>query len=497
MNPSLDGLREKRLWTRTWDALVDANPVLAKELLVTARTPMFVGSVVLAPLLLGTFVLLVRSGMSHSLDPVTGRQLFPVYFTGLAMALGTVGAALGSTVIVQEREAGALEALKFSLLSPSRIVLGKFAAVVLAEGVVVACTLPLLAFVVALGDVSVGETAVAMSIALACGVMTASLGVAASARAANARRSLLVSLVGASAVGIGVCIWLVAGSELTHSYRAFGVAGGYFEAPLDGTYLALLCVIPTYALPTLLWLGYSVATSGLMDRSEDRSLPVKRWAVRTLSFGMIALFVCASAAGTQQRGPIAGASMIATALLAAALLFTFVDEPLRPTRRMQHQPRSLLVRALYPRCLAPSVFFTLVASAIVLVSIPVLAGAPASLELDALWAVACLSALGGFMGWVAARRGAARARRVGAFALACLPLLVAFLRDDSRGPTWVDGICPLWLDPNHGADAQGVLVGSVVVWAAAAFVCLGAMLRAVQLRPATPGAIDAVHPTSS
>ena len=72
----------------------------------------------LAPLLLGTFVLLVRSGMSHSLDPVTGRQLFPVYFTGLAMALGTVGAALGSTVIVQEREAGALEALKFSAAQP-------------------------------------------------------------------------------------------------------------------------------------------------------------------------------------------------------------------------------------------------------------------------------------------------------------------------------------------------------------------------------------------
>ena len=173
---------------------------------------------------------------------------------------------------------------------------------------------------------------------------------------------------------------------------------------------------------------------------------MKRWAVGALSLGMFALFVCASAAGAQQRGTIAGASMIATALLAVALLFTFVDEPVRPTRRMQHHPRSLLVRAFYPRCLAPSVFFTLVASAIALVSIPVLAGAPASLERDALWAVACVSALGGFMGWVAARRGAARARKLGAFALVGLPLLVAFLRDDSRGPSWVDGICPLWLD---------------------------------------------------
>jgi hypothetical protein len=486
MNPNMVGPR-KRLRTRAWGALVDASPVLAKELLVTARTPAFARSIVVAPILLAALVLLVRLEMSR-LDPAAGRQLFPVYFTGLAMALGTVGAALGSTVVVLERETGALEALKFSSLRPGRIVLGKFAAVVLAEGAIVASTLPLLAFVLALGGVSVGETVVALAIALACGVMTASTGIAASALAPNARQSLFVSLVGASCIGIGVVLWLVVGCDLDFGYRPFGVTRAYFEAPFNGTYIALLCVIPAYALTTLPWLGYAAATSGLMDPSEDRSLPIKRWTVGALGLGMIALFVCATTAGAQERGPIAGASMIATALLAAALLFAFVGEPVRPTRRMQVQPRSLLGRVLFPRCLAPSVFFVVVASGIVLLSVPVLAGASRDLEFDALWAVTYLSALGGAMGCVAARRGAMRARRGAAIALGCLTLLVALLRADSRGPTWVDGICPLWLDPSPGTRARGVLVESLFVWAAVAMVSLGAMLHAVRARADRPSA---------
>jgi hypothetical protein len=94
MNPSTDATRERRLWTRAWDAFVDAEPVLAKELLVTARTPIFLGSIVVAPVALGMFVLLVRLGTSR-FDPFAGRQLFSFYFTGLSFALGALGAAFG------------------------------------------------------------------------------------------------------------------------------------------------------------------------------------------------------------------------------------------------------------------------------------------------------------------------------------------------------------------------------------------------------------------
>jgi ABC-type transport system involved in multi-copper enzyme maturation permease subunit len=479
MNPSMDATREKRLWTRAWDAFVDADPVLAKELLVTARTPTFVGGMVMAPLVLGAFVLLVRLGMSR-LDPVAGRQLFAVYFTGLSIILGAIGSTLGSTVVAHEREAGALDALKFSALSPRRIVLGKLAAVVLAEAAVVAGTLPLLVFVLTMRGVSLGETCVALSIALACGVMTASVGVAVSAHAVNARRSPLVSLLVSGVVGIGVVIWLAVASDLGRWSGPFAVARWYFEAPCDGEYVAVLFVIPAYALTTVLWLGYAAATSGLMDLSQDRSLPIKHWTVGTYGMGTVTFAVCSRVTGEHVRVSIAGWSMTAVAVLAAVLLFVFVGEPVRPTRRMQVHRRAPVARVLYPRCLAPSVFFTVAASGIVLLSVPAIAGASGNLELDALWAIASLATLGGFIGAFAARRGATTARRLGAAALICLTLFFVLLRDGSRGPTWVDGICPLWLDPRDGARAQGVLFGSLVAWGTAALVSLAMMLRAVR-----------------
>lgn len=480
MNSSTDATRAKRLWTRAWDAFVDADPVLGKELLVTARTPTFLGSMIVAPLVLAAFVLLFRLGTSRF--DSDGRQVFAVYFTGLSMALGAVGAALGSTVIVQEREAGVLDALKFSALSARRIVLGKWAAVVLAEAAVVVVTLPLLAFVLAMRGVSLGETWIALLIALACGIMTASVGVAVSAHAADTRRSLLISLLGSGALGIGVLIWLAFASDLGRWHGLFGSARAYLEAPCDGRYVAILFVVPAYALTTVLGLGHAAATSGLMDLSEDRSLPIKRWTVGAYGMGMVALVMCLRTAGEHVRGSIAGGSMIAAAVLAAVLLFVFVGEPVRPTRRMRVRPRSLLVRLLYPWCLAPSVVFTIAASGIVLLSAPAVAGASNNLELDAFWAVACLSALGGLMGCFAARRGATRARRLGAAALTCLTLFFVILRDRSRGPTWVDVICPLWLNPEDGARAQRAMIFSLVTWGTAALVSLVVMVRAVRAR---------------
>jgi ABC-type transport system involved in multi-copper enzyme maturation permease subunit len=478
MNQDMETMRQTRLWTRAWDALVDSNPVLAKELLVTARTPTFIGSMIGAPLVMGALVLLARLGL-HSFGPPAGRQLFPVYFAGLSIALGILGAALGSTVLVQEREAGALEALKFSALSPRRIVLGKLAAVVLAEAAVVVCTIPLLVFILAQGGVSLGEAWIATAIALACGAMTASVGVAVSAHAANTRRSLLASLFCAAILGIGVMIWLAAGSDLGSSHGLFGVTQGYFEAPAGRAYCAVLFVIPAYALTTVLWLGHAAATAGLMDRSEDWSLPIKRWTVGAYAMGTMALVLCSAMAGEDDREAIAIGSMTAAASLAAVLLFVFASEPVRLTRRMQVHPRPVFARVLYPRCLVPSILFTLVASGVVLVSIPVLAGAPAALEVDAIWAIACLSALGGLLGTLAARRGVTQARRIGAAAVVGLTFLFVLLRVGSRGPTWVDGICPLWLD-GDGTEAQDILACSLALWGGAALWSLGSMLHAVR-----------------
>jgi ABC-type transport system involved in multi-copper enzyme maturation permease subunit len=489
MNPSLDVSPRKPSWTRTWGALVDADPVLAKELLVTARTPMFVRTIVMAPLLLGALVLLVRAGMNHQLDPVAGRELFPVYFSGLALALGAVGGTLGSTVIVHEREARALEALKFSSLRPRSIVVGKFAAVVLAEVAIVVCTLPLLAFVLAMGGVSLGETFVATAVSLGCGVMTASVGVAVSAHASETRRSLLVSLVASSLIGIGVCIWLAVGSDLGRWYGPFGIVRAYFDAPFDAKYLTVLVVIPAYAVATLLWLGYAAATSGLMDPSEDRGLPLKRWTAGAYATGAFAVAMCTRATGEGGEGSVAGGAMIATGVLATVLLFVFAGEPVRPTRRMQVEARSPLVRAFFPRCLAPSLFFTVAASGVFLLSLPLVAGVSCesgALEFYGIWAVLYLATLGGFLGSMAARRGGTRARRRGGLALVGLAFLVALLHDRTGEVAWVDGICPLWLDLENRAHAQSVMAGSLLAWAVAAVVSFALLVRATSSQSRTP-----------
>jgi ABC-type transport system involved in multi-copper enzyme maturation permease subunit len=496
MNATTETTQEKRvpdgelegssgsLRKRLWDAVVDANPVLAKELLVTARTPTFVGAMVGTPLLLGAMVLLIRLGMSSHTNPTAGRDLFQIYFTGLTITLGIVGAALGSTVVVQEREAGALDALKFSSLSPRQIVFGKFAAVLLANGVIVVCTLPLLAFVLSMGGVSIGYTFVGVSIAVACGVMAASVGIAVSSHVANTRRAPLGSLLAAGLLGMGVSIWLAVASDFGRGFGPIGVAEGYLTAPFDDRYVALLLVVPAYAIMTVLWLGYAAATSGLMDPNEDRSHPIKQWALGAYAMGMVALGACRGVVDERGRTVLGGASMIVVSILALVLLFVFVGEPISPTRRMRTQPRSRMVRVLFPWCLAPSVLFAVVTGGIALLLIPGLVGAMADLGLAAWWALSLLSTLGGFMGWIAARRGGTRARRDGATALAVLTLFFVFIRAGSRGPSWVDAICPLWLDAADGSRAQSVLGLSVLAWSTSALASLGLMLDAVRSRTA-------------
>ena len=167
---------------------------------------------------------------------------------------------------------------------------------------VVVCTLPLLAFVLAIGGVALGESFVAMTIALACGAMTASLGIATSAHVANTRRSLLASLLGAGAVGIGVTTWLAFGSELGHHYGLFAVAEGYFEAPLDRANVALLFVIPAYALATVLFARFAPRRVRLDGRLRGPESPHQALGARRLPrWARLALFIASEDGGARSH----------------------------------------------------------------------------------------------------------------------------------------------------------------------------------------------------
>jgi hypothetical protein len=467
---------------RVWQRVVDANPVLAKELLVTARTPIYAISIVLAPVLLGTLVLAVRRFMMPEMPSYAAHELSGIYFGGLTALLGTIGAGLGSTVVVQDRETGALDALRFSVLGPSRIVIGKLAAVLLAEALVVVCTLPLLALVLTLGTPA-GQAAVAMTSVIGFGVASAAVGVAVSAHAPNAQRSLLFSLLGATAIGIAFSIWQAIGSNLVwREQGGFGASAAYFHAPKDARYVVLLLLLPAYGFVSILGLAYAVATSGLEDTNQDRGLPIKSWTLLTLVAGSAVLAAGAGAsADSAGRWTVACVAMTATAMLATILLFFFAAQPVRKTRRMAAHPPPALVRALLPACLGPSIGFTLIACGASLLSIPMLAGADPSLAIAGLWTLLYLSTLGGVVGHVAVRRGATWARAVGVMALIAFWCIVVFSRQDRSEPGWVDSLCPLWLVARiHSGAALHFAAVGLAVWAASAALSLGAMLRTIR-----------------
>ena len=264
------------------------------------------------PLLLGALVLLTRLGMGDHLGPHRRSSPLPALLHRAALSLGVVGAGLGSTVVVQEREAGALEALKFSALGPAASSSASSPPSSWPKARWWSARSRSLPSCSPWGRV-------ARRVVRRDGDRPGVRGHDREPRSRDLRargqhrRSLLASLLGAGAVGIGVTTWLAFGSELGHWYGPFAVVQGYFEAPLDGANVALLFVIPAYALTTVLSLGRAAATSGLMDPSEDRSRPIKRWVLGTYSMGAILLFVCSRTAEPQSRGWIGGASMIAAA----------------------------------------------------------------------------------------------------------------------------------------------------------------------------------------
>src|SRR5580704_12709231 len=135
-----------------WAAL-DMNPIIKKELLVTLRTPIYVRSVVVALVALAALVLSVALGQAEASTDTAdaGRALFQVFFRGTLFVMSLVGASLGASAIVQEREGRTLDALLLSTLSPRRVVLGKFLAVFIAMAFIPVAASPMLGVVVLFG----------------------------------------------------------------------------------------------------------------------------------------------------------------------------------------------------------------------------------------------------------------------------------------------------------------------------------------------------------
>jgi hypothetical protein len=311
---------------------------------------------------------------------------------------------------------------------------------------------------------------------------------------------LIVSLVGGGAIGIGVMVWLGIGSGLIRDWSMFATAKAYIRAPFDAGYIGELILLPGYSIAVIFGFGYAAATSGLMDTSEDRSRPIKRWALGVLFGGLLVAAMAAALSDRvdDARDGFASLGTVFTTLLGALLLFAFAGEPVAPTRRMKAHPAAFLSRVLTPGCLEPSLVFVVVASAVTMFGfLGMRAEAREAVsfphEVAFLWSTLALTTLAGLLGGVAARSNAAKARKVAVFTIVGLVLAFALLRDNGWHPSMVDVICPVWIELDEvvaRSTASAIMNASLVVWGAAAVGSLVFMRRSVRARAsAKSGAI--------
>jgi hypothetical protein len=220
-----------------------------------------------------------------------------------------------------------------------------------------------------------------------------------------------------------------------------------------------------------------------MDASENGARPIQEWMLWAWPAGALALAICGATVSEYVRSFLVLATSVAIGGLGASLLFFFAGRPARSTRRMQAHEAAGIGRLL-PRRLAPSILFSVAATSGAWLLAPVLLGAASETRgLDALWLALAFSTWGGFMGCVAARWGAPRARQLGVSVAVVLPLSVALVRNVQTAAV-VDAICPLSLILNGRLVTEATsstMLFACALWGTAAVAFLAGMFRAARL----------------
>ncbi len=444
----------------------DPNPIVRKELLAVLRTPLYVRSVVVSLIAVGLTVVTSAVTIADSADSSeAGKILFQLFFGGTFLVMSFVGPTFGATTIVQEREARTWDALALSALGPRRIVAGKLAAVFVAMAFIPLVSVPMLGVATLFGGVTLGHLAVSTLYVLAFGAVGVAFGVAVSSVTDATRKAVgaTVPLAVGGAMFLGGTLSAVGHDFARHHALSFEgpffFADAYFALPFDREYALWLVLMPLWLVATPFTLFYAVARGGLMEPTQDRTLPLKRWSLGAASLTLALL--CAGnrwlSTRVETREVWALLYVVAATVASVLLLVAFVGAPLAPTRRMLLERPGALTRALMPATRAGSVWFAVALGALTAMVTPLaLVGTDPEMLLVGLWAAAYIAAFGGLVGLLSVRRPAAgptTARVFGAVALFVTFVgtwLVALLmgmgaRDNPvRHPPVVLALSPTW-----------------------------------------------------
>ena len=328
-------------------SLIIDNPIITKDGFFALRKKKMLGLLGASSVIVAVVSVLLwlddKSVLRYNPEAVVGDQLFEAMF-GLAFIIaGVFLPAMASATIAGEREHGTLPLLTVAGLSPSRIVVGKIAAMLVVAAPFVALPLPS----ILIGAIAIGVPPVALGVSVLGLVVSmvafASVGVYASALNERSRTSAPGAMLGAAVPAVfcampsfALAIDATDGAHAVHSFVAAigGIIAGVIVAgaaaygawstlapqstprfrQATGLFLAVTVGMPWVAA----LLSLTVTTSGRKD-------VVAGFVAGTFAYSVAALMLYAAGVARDARAPspwliVPGAFVVALVSSGLALL---------------------------------------------------------------------------------------------------------------------------------------------------------------------------------
>ncbi len=322
----------------------DPNPIVVKELRATFRTALFIRFLYIITLIVGIIVLAGGAAFASGEVPPAevGHAVFQIFFGAALFVLSLVAAPYASTALTIEKEQRTYESLILSGMSPWRIVWGKFLAAYGSFALVLVALAPVVGIAFLFGGISPWHVITGYLGLLLVLAPAIAFGIAISARLSSTRIAIVITLLLFFFVaGAGTIISSILGEPARRAW-GFGMVGPFWFTdalvvrPFALDTFALLIVLPLYVFLMPVWFLLASAVAAVRPAADDRSTPLKVWAVASVlgNVALVAVAVGLSGGGVDAgRGGIVAGVLGGFVLLFYALLLS--NEPPLPPRLVE------------------------------------------------------------------------------------------------------------------------------------------------------------------
>jgi hypothetical protein len=328
----------------------DPNPILVKELRAIFRTALFIRFLYLSTGAVGVVVL--AGGAITAAGPIApaevGQIVFQIFFSMALLVITLVAPGYAATALTGEKETGTYESLILSGMSPGRIVWGKFVAAYASFALVLVALAPVVGIAFLFGGISPWHVVTGyLGLFYVLGPAIA-FGIAVSARLHSTRVAILIAAPLFFTVA-GFAVGAVTGlGEVARDAWGTGMAGPFWFTDalvvrfFEWDTFGLVVVLPTYLFLMPTWFLLASSVAAVRPAAEDRSTPMKVWALfAILGTWIIVAVSVALISGARDRGVggVVFASLGGLLLLMLALLFA--DEPPLPPRLVELRRKTM------------------------------------------------------------------------------------------------------------------------------------------------------------